>query len=262
MKLNFKTLALLALAGMAFNASAATTVYNDGDILLGFHASGGTGASSELVVNLGSYSNYVSQSSGFVLSALGSIGTDLTNTYGASWNTRADLSWGIVGIDDSVVDIFGSRAETTYGTKATAWPNKTFGTSAIAVGKAQNAGSGYAGKTSGTNASALVEANTDTNHWTSVAPTLGGFFGSNGAFGIDGTFNGGVAANALDLFRADGSGPSPLGNSAYQGTFTISSAGQLSFGIAPPTVAAVPEPSRAALLLVGFASAVLRRRRK
>ncbi len=258
MKLNFKTLALLALAGMAFNASAATTVYKDGDILLGFHASGGIGASSELVVNLGNNNNYVGQSSGFVLSALGSIGTDLTNTYGASWNTRADLSWGIVGVDDSVTDIFGSRAETTYGTKATAWPNKTYGTSAGAVGKAQNAGLGYDSKTSGTNASALVEANTDINHWTSVAPTLGGFFNP----GVDGTFSGGVAANALDLFRADGSGPSLPSSSTYQGTFTISSAGQLSFGIAPPTVAAVPEPSRAALLFIGFASAVLRRRRK
>ncbi len=250
MKLNFKTLALLALAGMAFNASAATTAYSDGQLLLGFRATGGTGATKELVLNLGSYTTLNASN----IAALGSIGTDLSATYGASWNTRADLFWGVIGINNGVSgDVFASAAQSPFGTHPGPYQNVGYFSNQAAVGLVQSVGQSYAGRTSGTNAKVAIETNTDSNPWDLALRDLGGFTSDF----IDTSFSGGVATNAIDLFRYLGADAQAGNNAANVGAFTFNSSGQLAFA-----ASAVPEPGRASLLIIGIAGAVLRRRRQ
>ncbi|MFM2167808.1 MAG: hypothetical protein RIS79_2179, partial [Verrucomicrobiota bacterium] len=91
-------LTMLAVAGMTLFASqASATTYVAGDLLLGFRASGGTGSSTNLIVNLGQadtvYRDAISNLTNIV-----DIGTLLNSTYGTGWDTRSDLFWGIVGV--------------------------------------------------------------------------------------------------------------------------------------------------------------------
>jgi len=93
MKNSLKTL-LLATAVTASSAFAAT--FNAGDILLGFNTNSGVGAGSNLMVNLGSFSQFDSNN-GSTINFSSSIVADLNATYGSNWNTRSDISWSVTG---------------------------------------------------------------------------------------------------------------------------------------------------------------------
>src|SRR5271169_4109928 len=91
------TLCLLALASVALLTSPvrAQSVLSahQGDLILGFRATGGTGAGLNLEVDLGSISNFYNAAPGSttVLSAL--VSQDLADTYGAGWFTDTNLFW-------------------------------------------------------------------------------------------------------------------------------------------------------------------------
>ena len=94
MKKSFST-ALLALIGFALPASAQVQA-NYNDLILGFRATGGQGQNTNLEVNLGSVALYTNPaSSPMVVTRLSA--SDLSGTYGATWKTRTDLVWGIIG---------------------------------------------------------------------------------------------------------------------------------------------------------------------
>jgi hypothetical protein len=97
MKNSFKTL-LLATAATASSAFAATTTntLDAGDILLGFFTDSGTGAGSNLMVNLGSFGQF-DNNDGATINFSSSIVADLVATYGSSWNTRTDIKWSVTG---------------------------------------------------------------------------------------------------------------------------------------------------------------------
>ena len=88
--------ALVALLGLSASLGTshaqATASYSAGDLLLGFRASDGTGATKNYVVNLGSADNLSTLSTPKLFGADGAIATDLTNVFGADWNTRSDPS--------------------------------------------------------------------------------------------------------------------------------------------------------------------------
>jgi hypothetical protein len=250
--------ALAALAGSAFltQAAMAVTTYTDGDLLLGFHTANAPGNSSEIVVNLGSFSAFTTN----ISNVIGSLNSDLIATYGASWATRNDLFWGIMGVDDSATDVFASRGEATYGTQVAAWKNRTVSITQNGVSAIESAGAGYSNLLPGSNASAAIESNASStnNHWTLFAPQI-----ASGLLSGNGIDMAPVGSSALDLFRLDGNGTAVNQNAAYVGTFTIAGSGatvgNVSFSLAPPVT--VPEPGRAVLLGFGLASALLRRRR-
>jgi hypothetical protein len=274
MKLNTLTMSALALAGLALVGSTAQAVsYNTGDLFLGFRATGGTGANTNYLINIGSASQFRDATSSFTLSISG-IDADLTAIFGA-WENRSDLLWSVIGgpsttglISDQANTIYASKAETVLGTPETAWARLSNSTQAgIATKIGDNAGT--AGPAAGgylnapttynalplSNAAAVAEDQGAANPWakyqygfgTPVANTTA--FGQYGAPGIEGSFGNGTAGAALDLFRMvrsgldDGTG-NTTGNGTYEGTFKINDNGQVSFNV-------VPEPSSLAILSMG-----------
>ncbi len=270
MKLKFKLITLLALAGIGFASSAATaatTVYNSDDLILGFRQTGG---SFVYLVNLGQASAYRDYASGapttsFAISGLGNIAQDLNDTFGATWFNDPTLNWGVVGTpgataigSDLASYLYATKPQTTYGTTGTGFNQANNATQANPRGKIVNLGATFNGQTSTTNSNVgLVQAAATTNGWDSQTSAGNDFayFGN-----IEGTFASGAASSALDLFRM---ATSPVGQpGSYEGSFFFTNAGAttgtLNFG---SVGAAVPEPSRALLLGLGGVSLIFRRRR-
>ena len=90
---------LLAMAGafaLISNPADAAIVYADGDLILGFRATGGQGASTDYLIDLGSAASIIN-SAGPITFAIGNIGGDLTTIFG-SWSTRGDVFWSVSGV--------------------------------------------------------------------------------------------------------------------------------------------------------------------
>ncbi len=271
-----KLLAMLAMVGISAAATPVNAAtFAAGDLLLGFHASGGTGASSTYVVNLGQADTIYRDATGNISSII-DIGSALTAIYGADWSTRSDLSWGIAGVRSNaatgaVVD--GDPVKTSYvsaaqtmispGTQqSTEWVvpgSTTRATIANNISDVQAAFAAAAGY-GGTNGNLTAEIFTSVdNSWEDKNTGMDSFgLGDT----IEGNFGAGASGTALDLYRIlntnTGANPTGIvGTGSYEGTFTISSDGVVSF-----SVGAVPEPSRAILAGAGLAGLMLRRRRR
>ncbi len=72
----------------------AAFVVNDADIILGIKATGGTGSNINLFFNVGSSTNL---RDGGGQGLIGNINSDLVAAYGATWSTRSDLFFGVIG---------------------------------------------------------------------------------------------------------------------------------------------------------------------
>lgn len=262
-------LTMLVVAGISAAAlpSHAATTYVAGDLLLGFRATGGTGSTSNLIVDLGLATGYRDATSN--ITSVTDIGSLLISTYGSDWATRSDLSWGIVGArTNSTISaaVGGDPARTDYlsAAQTTVSPGTQQSTAWVVSGQGRTdttadilgLGVAYAAAP-GTNSSILNS--TDAGSWStnnsgSDSFRLGGT--------IEGNFANGASGTALDLYRVlnTNTGANPTGTvgvGSYEGTFTISSAGVVGFAAAE----AVPEPSRAILAAIGLGGLLLRRRR-
>ena len=272
--------AFLALAGTAAllpSNSTAAIIYTDGDLLLGFRATGGQGGSTDYLVNLGSASSIVNSLTPITFS-LGNIGADLSTIFG-SWSTRADVLWSVSGVQKIAGNgfvnntMFATRSDAVDGplgtNTTTPWTRpSSFGAGAPA-GKVQGLGQKYGLGTTGATAAdqiesanasgALIQPTSQANSYASYQPggpnTTGSTaFGSFAdASGIEGNFSQGAAFSVLDLYTVvPGSGAA-----AFAGNVTITNSAGLTF-----IPAGIPEPSAAvALTLGGMVLASLRRRR-
>ena len=260
----------------ASNAMGAFT-FTNGDLILGFQATGGQGSTQNVFFNLGSPITYRNNPA---VGLVGNINTTLTATYGANWYNRSDLWFGVIAnLNQQPTSGIGSRAQVDGD------PSRTFYVSApsatVASGALYEVGT-YASAslgTAGTNLSGMegflptlpnladgaavldqalnpVEWN---NSWSKWNPFIAG--GQSGSFG---TFAGGIQQNFgkagsntyVDLQRvlATNTNANPtglVGGGTYETTFAISSNGNIS---------AIPEPSAALLGGLGVL-ALLRRRR-
>lgn len=290
MKIRTKVIALLVLASFGLagtSAKAATVSYttSSGDLLLGFRATGGQGATQTYLVNLGSASAFRDYAAGtpttsFVLNTtaigtgpfdsniIGNIGADLAAVFGSDWYDRSDLFWSVSGATqqisgtingDPVKTIYATKGEQTFGTTETPWALGSATAQGTPNSKIQTMGLAYNGDTSTANSDfGVIYNNSDINSYEDFMPG-GSASTATSAFsyfagGIEGNFGAGAASTALDLFRM----PTGSGSGTYEGSFTISQSGQLSFG----STTAVPEPSRALLVAFSGLGIVLRRRRR
>jgi len=89
-----------------------------GDLIPGFKAAAGMGADINLEVNPGPASDFYGAAAGSTAVLTKLAVADLVDTYGADWNTRCDLFWGIAGTT-GVAAVNGVPARTTVtGLKA------------------------------------------------------------------------------------------------------------------------------------------------
>ena len=275
-------LTLLLGMGMAFAASSAmgAFTFTNGDLILGFQATGGQGQFTNVFFNLGSgvyHRNNPGGNDPFGTTGqtqIGNIGVTLSLAFG-NWFDRDDVFFGIYGNLNpnpnsgigSAGAIAGDPSRTTYVSRDTATVGGSLpwsGFTSNALGSAGNTFSGMEDMVTTLNNGAdgsaiLVQASNPTawaNGWTSNNPPAG-------AFGI---FGGGIQQNFgelddvtyIDLQRilSTNTGANPTGNpgtGAIETTFAIARDGSIS---------AIPEPSSFALAMIAGCSLVVRRRRK
>jgi hypothetical protein len=281
---SFIARAVLATAGLMFaGETQAALNYNDGDLLLAFRATGGTGSDKNIVVNLGSASAFTNLAPGgtFVLDTeIGNLKADLDFYFGASWQTRVDLLWSVSGVQKFLGNGFagntsfatntqtgtvtlGLQKSAAWNRPATLFQSNPLSNSIKAFGDRFALGDGDAspipGSTESTNgAGTLIQLASGSNSYSSYMPlganspgaTAFGWFG--GATGIEGNFGSGTAGTVLDLYEV-GTGS---GTGAFEGTFNIANNGTVTF------TSAVPEPSSVAVLFAGTTVLGCLRRRK
>lgn len=258
--------ALLALAGLALPQGAHAQValgYNVGDVLMGFYATGGSGASSSYVVNLGAASGFRDGTTTGALNTalgLGNIGTDLSNTFGATWRTDGNVFWGFISATSSnaATTVNGDPGRTLYGSSngaALTRVGSNTQNSVISNINSMLAEQGFTvgGLSTANSNKASLKTNTSLT-WNAFADTGAG--GTGFSYGANLT---GSPSASLDLYRIvrtgidDGTGFT-TGNGTLEGYFSIDNSGIVSF------TAAVPEPSTYALLGFGLVALVALRR--
>jgi len=144
------SIALLAFASLGLSGTSALAqsplTYSQGDLLLGFRASAGTGADKAYVVNVGPAANYSGATAAFSVSGLGNIAADLSATFGPSWNSRADVFWGVSGTNTNLDlgTVAGEPSRTLFATKGQSspgvlnsarWQRAVAGTQTVPAGK-------------------------------------------------------------------------------------------------------------------------------
>lgn len=233
---------LLALAAVGFSVTSAKgqATSSAGELILGFRASGGSGNTTNYVVDLGDAAVLRDQSSVQTL-ALTGVGTDLSTIYGANWATRTDLFWGVVANtgnfsvvnSDPVSTLYATMAEATNGTIVTGWERNSVSTQSATTNYIAGARTGFnAGSTVFNSATisastiARVQPTSASNSWTRYMP------GGSLSFGIafqtwDPTIEGTPGQN-LDLFRMAATGDGdPAINGSLVARLVLQSTGSL-----------------------------------
>lgn len=236
-------------------ALAAPPAYSPGDLLMGFRATGGTGASNSYVVNLGPASTYRDATSVITVN-IADIKTDLDALYG-SWYARTDVNWGIacspsntvVVNSDPVSTVYLSRVQNTAGNPGNASTYPVIDSETTRAGCATRL-SAFQGGFHDTNIIgvadrstnsqyAAVQSNSFTYAWRSYMASGGtaAYTPGNTDFGTG--FNIETTPNkSLSLFRLSSNDAG-----SYEGYFTLSSGGTLTF---TPAVSGVSYSSWAA----------------
>ncbi|MDD5260538.1 MAG: PEP-CTERM sorting domain-containing protein [Methylacidiphilales bacterium] len=280
MKKHLIKMTLLALAGMAFTSMPAKALtYSDGDLLLGFRATGGSSVTTDYVIDLGVFTQFtaggvyvtgspVNISIGGITNGSG-VAADLSAQYGSDWytNTTTGLLWGVAGTQKSIGNgtstantLFVSAAEPSNGTQSTPWNRASTLSQGGPAGK-MTTGTGqggvYAtGSATANDTAGTFQSTSTTNSWAYQMPGGGGTTATSAYSTYSGTGGAGLeavvsntSANVLDLYRLNtGSGPGSL-----LGTLTLGSNGTVAFD-------AVPEPSTYAMLVGGVLALVVLRR--
>jgi PEP-CTERM motif len=249
---------VLALTATVASASAAVVTYTQGDLLMGFRATGGQGAGTSYVVNIGQASTYRDATSYGSIPIAGNIATDLSATYGSNWASRSDILWGIAGTPsntatvagDSVPTLYASKPETSPGVAGSGWvvPGSSTRVSVSTTIVTLQSSFSNSQATANSSAATLMD-DTVANTWRQFMASGGApaYTSGNKDFGAFANIEG-TLSQGLTLFRVTDA----LAGS-NEGTFTLSSGGSLAF---------VPEPTSSLLAGLGVIGLVFRRRRQ
>jgi len=225
-----------ALLLSASSVLAAPPTFNQGDLIVGFRATGGTGADRNVLVNLGNCAGFRDHTVASGALSLGNINTDMQAQFGIGWGSRTDIFWGIAGTPSNTADFNGdalktdyaSKAEVTAGTLVTGWAisntNRGLASTTMMGMLGGGATGGFSQSTASTgNSRLVVQDSTTVNGWSSFQS--GGINSTaSTAFKV---FNGGIEgglAKPLDLFRI-----TTTAAGTYLGTFSISTSGVITY---------------------------------
>ncbi len=283
-----KAAAMLATAcalALTPDSARAAITYTDGDLILGFRASGGTGANKDYLIDLGNAASIVNSQVPIVFT-LGAIALDLNSLYTTGWTNRGDVLWSVSGVQKaagngfSTNTMFATRSDSVdapLGTATTTpWFRFSVGGGGAPALKIQSLGTKFGLGTTGADTNvdqiessfapgALVQPISQSNSYASFMPG-GSNSNASTAFlvfpdanGIEGTFAGGTTSAVLDLYKVvPGSGGATL-PSEFTGNFSITNGAVVTY---TPSGFAVPEPTTATALAVGgvFLASMRRRR--
>ena len=248
------TVAILALASSAFLATSAlaqNVTFSSGDLILSFRDGGkkGTTAVNNLEVDLGSAASF-NFSSAATITQFNSA--DLTTVFGSSWNTDSTLRFSIAGSDTTTAyNLYLSNPSNGF----------TMPTLGGTVAQAGIVGHIY----TATGSTALTASNNSTElaatTSTSYSSAIYNVNKTYGASTYNSDYNFSLPGSTETLVSSTGSVTTDLyklssGSTVDLGTFSLSSAGVLSF-----TPQAVPEPSSYALLVIAIGALCFLRRR-
>jgi hypothetical protein len=249
-------LAVAVIALITSSARAAAVSAGQGDLILGFRATGGTGAGLNLEVNLGPVSTYYAlDGASFTVTKLALA--DLTATYGASWDTRTDLYWGLAAAySNAEPDPNGKPSSTLWVTDAVAPAYNVASAASQATPNARIQGlyTGGAGALNGKTSTA------NSDYSAVIDKTLAGSWGERITTGnsfnyfnpkIDIAVGG--TDKTLDLIELQPYAGTPKPAGTTLGTFTLTSGGGLQWQ-------AIPEPSSMMLVFMGLGMSVMIRR--
>lgn len=274
----FATRMFSALAGallVCSNQSEAALNYNDGDLFLSFRATGGTGATVDYMVNLGSFTTFRDATSVLVLDTeIGNLLADLNGQYGL-WQNRADVYWSVSGVQRFAGQGFATN-HTMFATAAhtsnlslglqdsTAWSRGTSFTLQTPSGSIKAMGDAFA-QGNGVNVDTvqssnvplgLIQPTANPNSFaskiTNGGTTAFGYFTS--STGIEGNFGNGTGGSVLDLYTVAIGTAGAAGE--FEGTFSINNNATVTF------TPAIPEPASFAALAGGLAVLASVRRRR
>lgn len=252
-KHNILTKSLAAIVAVTLVGQAAhAATYNADDLILGFRATGGTGATNNVVVNLGQASVFRDASGSFAVST-GAIASDLTTAF-TTWNAHradgsngglgSDVVWSVTGTSGSFAAVGADPAKTLYATRkqpslgvqSTPWARASDTAQGTTTNLMKAFGNQYATYTLTGNGSAIQNTG-DVNSYSSYQP--GGTVTNSGPTpgtsfkAYNPSAETSAALGTADLYRMEvGSGPG-----AYLGTFALDDQGNLNFlkGTATPT---------------------------
>ncbi len=264
------TFVALATAWAAPSKATAAVVFSPGDLLIGFHATGGQGANDTYVFNLGLATDFRDATSSFTVTSqpgFSTLGADLTAIFGASWFSRTDLFWGSSANYSNApfgAAVNGDPTRTLYVSRQAGdegWAGISMtdrSNAAINMQGFQVAFAGNDGTTDSMNRGAQIPTSQN-NDWAEYNPR-----DTNGPTGPSfQSFNPSIEAtvgSGLDLYRilssTSGANPTgPVGDGTYLGTLNLNGAGAVDYQV-------VPEPSSAAIALIGGALLGFARRRR
>lgn len=252
--MNYRNLCLSAAAAAFLSgiSSAAPAVYNAGDLLVGFRATDEPGSNSSYVVNLGSVAT-LRDATGPIVLSLGNLKADLDLVFGPTWHERTDLFWGIGGSPTNIegttingdpgVTLYGSQVQTSPGIPGSGWTiqgsSNRISYSTIIQG-AQSAFGTYQ-QTANSTRAVLQTNSSDLFDWRSYMASGGDPDKTTGNkdFAAFGDIEA-APAKSLGLYRL-----ANASTSTYEGYFTISAAGVITF---------TPEGATASLTYANWAA--------
>ena len=234
------SIAPMAMIAIGSTAHATTTAYAAGDLLLGFRQAGNN---SDYVVNIGQASLYTGTSSARTLT-IGSTAADLSTVFGSGWDSDATVSWSVSGTNHLTPTNSGNDpVRTLYATKISTGAGTTPWTCAFSLSAADakmaSMATAYKGKTSTVNSNyGLIQNNVSTssnNAYASYQPGGVNVGAGNLSFGyfnpsVEGISDSGITATTLNLYRVPEGSSNP---GTLVGSFTINSAGSVTFTPAP-----------------------------
>lgn len=246
------TTLLVASAGLV---SADPFVFNNGDVVIGFQATSGVGASKNVFFRIGAGT---ALRDGTISGTLGNINSTLTATFGASWYTRSDLYCGAFGNLNTTsptgfpgtAPVAGDPSRTLYLTKPASYPRggEMVPAATFVTGSLGSAGNAFAGMenilvtlTAEADSSSILDQASMpvewNNSWSAWNPVPGAAF-STITGGIQQNFGKSTTETYLDLQRVlpTNTGATPtgvVGGGEYVSTIYIGSDGTIKAMRAP-----------------------------
>lgn len=216
-----------SLVGITLSSAVTIATPSPGDLFLAFRATGGTGASTSYIIDLGQGTQFNTTPPGstITLNSIGDIGAVLVAAYGANLNTRSDLFWGIFGATDTVnPTLYATKERTDVNAQTTEWRQLTSGDRSSVKTEIFSRASGINGfqesEATPNSGIATLQANSGQASSYNFQVTNGGTdFGYQSQWSsIDVNFGGDVTDTTLDLYRLHASSPPVkyLGNFRYR----------------------------------------------